>query len=121
MLKIYYAEKKLTYFKVISVYLSGGSNPLIRRLYELDVNEGEDDLERHAFDYVRFWRYRIPITVTHLQSSLNEFMAKKRKSTCQILKNFLEKVFYFSFACLLIDSYKFLQNRGTKACLTKHL
>lgn len=58
--------------------------------------QDEDDLDRHAFDYSRFWRYRVPITATHLKYSLQEFIVKSvAKSVCAILQAFLEKVFIF--------------------------
>jgi len=69
-----------------------GSNSLWKRLYEQDLDEDSTGPKRHAFDYVRFWRYRVPITVFHLQCSLQGFIAKKGKSTCQILQKFLDKV-----------------------------
>ena len=64
----------------------------MRHLYELDIEEDERDLGRPAFDYVRFWRYRTPVTVTDLKFSLNEFTAKKGKMLCKILQEFLDKV-----------------------------
>ena len=67
----------------------------MKRLYEQDLADEETDLDRHAFDYMRFWRYRVPITVSHLQRSLQEFIAKNGKSTCQILQKFLDKVCLF--------------------------
>lgn len=69
-----------------------GANPIMRHLYELDIEEDEGDLGRPAFDYVRFWRFRTPVTVTDLKFSLNEFTAKKGKMLCNILKEFLDKV-----------------------------
>ena len=79
----------------MDLFVFVGSNSLLKRLYEQDLADEETELERHAFDYVRFWRYRVPITVSHVQRSLYEFVAKKGKSTCQILQKFLDKVCFF--------------------------
>ena len=85
-------------FSLCIVLFALGSNSLLKRLYEKDITEDEIDLDQHAFEFVRFWRYRIPITVSHLRCSLQEFIAGKGESTCQVLQKFLEKV-CFALLC----------------------
>ena len=88
-----FSNHKLYLIWVVLYFI--GSNSLWKRLYEQDLDEDSTGPKRHAFDYVRFWRYRVPITVFHLQCSLQGFIAKKGKSTCQILQKFLDKVCLF--------------------------
>ena len=73
-----------------------GRNSILKLLLEENLTGDESDLDQHPFDYHQFWRYRIPITVSHLRCSLQEFLATEGKSTCQMLQKFLDKVSFFN-------------------------
>ena len=76
----------------------------MRHLYELDTEQDKTSLDLPAYEYQSFWRYRVPITVEHLNISLNEFTTRKSKGICNILQEFLNQV------CWVLILLNFLLN-----------
>ena len=78
-----------------------GSNPIMRQLYEFDIDDNDTELDTPAHSCPRLWCYRSQVTIDHLQNALDDFVNKKRRKVCIILHEFLQKVTKKDFNVLI--------------------
>jgi len=92
-----------------------GSNPLMRRLYEI---EGANETATTNFNPMtssQLWRYRQPLSISHMRMKLEESMASQRTNNRQ-LQMFLNEVFIWVYFLLrhytlkILTRFRFYKN-----------